>query len=492
MYPNDREATYDYDAAGRLTKLNSGINNYNYNYDSTSNIKSIDGPNGTREYNYDKLDRLTGVSYPEGESINYSYDAMDNRIEKNTADGATEYSYNELNQLISAGDISYEYDKEGKLIKKETINNTFNYQYNAYDRLVKVKKDGTEIASYHYNPQGKRVSVTEQGNTTEYLWDGNSLLSTYVSGSREKLYAVGNGIDEVLGVYGEHKRYLHSNHLGSIKGITGTGGSVTGTRSYTPFGMVRDTTGSFNTRLGFIGRSQSDVTGLTYIRARYYDPSAGRFTKIDPIKDGLNWYGYAGANPVVYYDPYGLFNGWEVIGGTAQVISGTGQIGLGTGGNLIPEPTTSVGGWVLWGWGASNVAEGTGRIIDGIFSDGSHENITSLPNLPKSIAKGTGYVAGRVIWGGHCGGKKGVGYGEGTYLVGDTAISLYGTFKGLDQLSDDIAYRDIKSVSEKIIQTPNGNVRVGYGPKEAIWKAIDKKNGVGLINDVYLYSQLGN
>ncbi|WP_026189028.1 RHS repeat-associated core domain-containing protein, partial [Orenia marismortui] len=113
--------------------------------------------------------------------------------------------------------------------------------------------------------------------------------------------------DEVLGVYGEQSQYLHSNHLGSITGITGIDGSVLGTQSYTPYGMVRNTTGNFHTRLGFIGR-EHDTTGLTYIRARYYDASVGRFTRVDPVRDGLNWYGYAGGNPVNYYDPYGLFS----------------------------------------------------------------------------------------------------------------------------------------------------------------------------------------
>ncbi|TDX51145.1 RHS repeat-associated core domain-containing protein [Orenia marismortui] len=160
--------------------------------------------------------------------------------------------------------------------------------------------------NYAYDPIGRRISVTEDGQERDYLWDGNSLIATYVSGSMENLYAVGSGIDEVLGVYGDQTQYLHSNHLGSITGITGTDGSVLGARSYTPYGMVRSTTGTFNSKLGFIGRSQSSTTGLTYIRARYYDASVGRFNRIDPIQDGLNWYGYAGGNPIRYYDPYGL------------------------------------------------------------------------------------------------------------------------------------------------------------------------------------------
>ncbi len=33
----------------------------------------------------------------------------------------------------------------------------------------------------------------------------------------------------------------------------------------------------------------------------------GRFTSVDPAKDGLNWYSYCAANPVLYADKNGLF-----------------------------------------------------------------------------------------------------------------------------------------------------------------------------------------
>jgi len=51
-----------------------------------------------------------------------------------------------------------------------------------------------------------------------------------------------------------------------------------------------------------------DASGLQYMRNRYYDPDAGRFTQEDPIglAGGLNLYGYAGGDPVSYSDPFGL------------------------------------------------------------------------------------------------------------------------------------------------------------------------------------------
>lgn len=58
---------------------------------------------------------------------------------------------------------------------------------------------------------------------------------------------------------------------------------------------------------GYTGR-EPDETGLIYYRARYYDPTIGRFTQRDPVglRGGVNQYGYVGGNPVNFTDPMGL------------------------------------------------------------------------------------------------------------------------------------------------------------------------------------------
>lgn len=66
-------------------------------------------------------------------------------------------------------------------------------------------------------------------------------------------------------------------------------------------------------RYGYTGR-EPDATGLVYYRARYYDPTLGRFTQRDPIglAGGINPYAYVGNNPINYVDPDGtLFYQWH-------------------------------------------------------------------------------------------------------------------------------------------------------------------------------------
>jgi len=54
------------------------------------------------------------------------------------------------------------------------------------------------------------------------------------------------------------------------------------------------------------GEALDGETGLYYMRARYYDPAAGRFLSVDSMADeGEHPYSYAGADPVNGHDPTG-------------------------------------------------------------------------------------------------------------------------------------------------------------------------------------------
>ena len=55
----------------------------------------------------------------------------------------------------------------------------------------------------------------------------------------------------------------------------------------------------------FTGKETDRGTGLVYFGARYYDPEVGRWTTVDPGRQGLNWYVYCNDNPLKYVDPDG-------------------------------------------------------------------------------------------------------------------------------------------------------------------------------------------
>ena len=77
-------------------------------------------------------------------------------------------------------------------------------------------------------------------------------------------------------------------------------------QSFDPFGNVLDRAGVF----GYTDE-QTDPTALVYLRAKYYDPSIGRFLTADsivpdPLKSGgWNGYIYVGNNPIAFTDPSG-------------------------------------------------------------------------------------------------------------------------------------------------------------------------------------------
>jgi RHS repeat-associated protein len=56
-----------------------------------------------------------------------------------------------------------------------------------------------------------------------------------------------------------------------------------------------------------------DETGLVYMRARYYEPTTGRFISEDPARDGVNWYLYADGDPVGKVDASGCTNVVDII-----------------------------------------------------------------------------------------------------------------------------------------------------------------------------------
>ena len=100
--------------------------------------------------------------------------------------------------------------------------------------------------------------------------------------------------------------YHHTDHLGTTVCITDSTGKLIWECEKDAFGNVLSKTNS-NFVLNFTGKLLDENTNLYYFNARWYDSDIGRFIREDPARDGANWYGYAGCNPMVYVDRIGLF-----------------------------------------------------------------------------------------------------------------------------------------------------------------------------------------
>ena len=101
------------------------------------------------------------------------------------------------------------------------------------------------------------------------------------------------------------RHYFGKDHLGSIRAVTNQWGSPLYTFDYDVFGQpLQDRPERF--RPGFTGKEYDSWTGLYNYGFRDYAPVLGRFTTVDPVQDGHNWYAYVNSDPVSWLDPWGL------------------------------------------------------------------------------------------------------------------------------------------------------------------------------------------
>ena len=95
------------------------------------------------------------------------------------------------------------------------------------------------------------------------------------------------------------------SYLGSVRAVTNQWGSPLYMFDYDVFGTpLQDRPERY--RHGFTGKEYDSWTGLYNYGFRDYSAMFGRFTSVDPIQDGHNWYAYVNSDPVNWLDPWGL------------------------------------------------------------------------------------------------------------------------------------------------------------------------------------------
>jgi RHS repeat-associated protein len=162
-----------------------------YTYDAVLNIDTITQNSQLQDFGYDGLDRLTDVTRPSGlglpTSENYDYDLVGNR--EAPADAET-YEYDNNNRLLQGPVGAYQYDADGNLSNR---GDGAQFTHNEDSRLVGYQKGSTN-ASYLYDPYGRRIRKTVNGQNTWFVWNGSDLLAEYNgSGQLQRRYGAVDG-----------------------------------------------------------------------------------------------------------------------------------------------------------------------------------------------------------------------------------------------------------------------------------------------------------
>ena len=171
--PNGVVTTWTYDAASRLTGMESERNGTvvqrtAYDLDADGNRTALRTLAGVETYGSRyAADQLTSVTYPGGHTMTFTYDAAGNRLTSKAGSAAqVAYTYDDASQLVSVGGRSLVHDANGNVVDDGTTT----YDWDWLNRMTEVLMDAGTV-DYAYNGAGNRVATTAGGSTTRQLYD---------------------------------------------------------------------------------------------------------------------------------------------------------------------------------------------------------------------------------------------------------------------------------------------------------------------------------
>ena len=211
-----------------------------------------------------------------------------------------------INWQSGAANISPFFDADGNMTTGVLESQAETFVYDSRNRLTQA---GT--TTYTYDAEDRRIRKTESGITTTFVHDPHAQLSRLLQKTTGDtttyyVYAAGQLLYEETN--GQITCY-HFDSRGSTLALSDATGFVVNRITYGTYGEIVATTTATTTPFLYNGAYgvQTDENGLLHMRARYYSTELRRFINADPIgfEGGMNWYAYAGRNPIVYIDPSG-------------------------------------------------------------------------------------------------------------------------------------------------------------------------------------------
>ena len=323
-YGNGTSTSYTYNKGNMIEKVinnnadNTQMSIYSYDYYLDGNV-SQQNRNGVKcYYDYDEFSRIIDEDYGR-EEIDYYYDAAGNRTLKKICDdnGDTDvnYTYDLNNRLLEEStnyyskneiDVTkYVYDNNGNQIKKigyitkgvngspsqdlvseNQLNNTYEiYKYNEFNEMTSFESNKESKWEYAYLPNGLRYRKSNASNFDRYVWDrnGNIIAEMNGEGNLTSKYVRGNKLISKNG-----NEYFGYDGHGSVVNISNESGKSIKSYDYDAFGVELNRDVNDTNLFRYCGEQYDNETDSIYLRARYYNPSLGRFTTEDTYWNSSN------------------------------------------------------------------------------------------------------------------------------------------------------------------------------------------------------------
>lgn len=300
-----KTAAYTYDMLGRITReTKTGREDISYTYDANNNRKQMTIGNKTTAYQYNKNDELLRT-----DTLHTDTEKNDVVIYKNDKNGNQLATVNRSEIPAEAKDTSY-IDVDVTLGDNQLNDNVVNH-YNALNQLTETLTKNYKV-SFTYDAEGLRTGKTVNGEKTIYVWDGDQVVMELSKGGAvQKRYIRGN--DLVYADKGENteKTYYVTDMHGNVVQLLDESGNVTKTYEYDSFGNEVKPEKKDENPYRYCGEYYDNETEEVYLRARYYEPSVGRFITRDTYTGesdeplSLHLYTYCENDGVNAWDPSG-------------------------------------------------------------------------------------------------------------------------------------------------------------------------------------------
>jgi len=256
-----------------------------YQYDRNGNRKQMTASGSesyTVDYVYDANNRLTTETKTTSASVNktnYYYDPNGNQ-------------YGKTHETISSSSGA-----KGYLLSSNLASSELN-RYNGLNQLVSARVGADEL-TYSYYPSGLRASKKVNTNETKYILDGANVVLESVGGSVTNKYLRGHNL--ISSTIGGTEYWYYYNAHGDVVLLTDSNSVIKKAYVYDAFGVEKNTDPNDTNPFRYCGEYFDSSSGTYYLRARYYQPTTGRFTQEDTYWNTRNM--IYGDNP---QDPLGL------------------------------------------------------------------------------------------------------------------------------------------------------------------------------------------